>query len=81
LITALSERFDYLIIDASSVGEVADAFALAPFIDLCLFIVRYDFTEKENIHLVNDIIRHNKLPNLFMILNDTKQENGKARGQ
>jgi capsular exopolysaccharide synthesis family protein len=76
LITKLKERFDYIIIDTAPVGTVTDAFNLAPYCDRTLFMIRYNFTKKENLIFMEDIDIKNKLRNTSLVMNDAKQTNG-----
>eukprot|EP01013_Petalomonas_cantuscygni_P029882 TRINITY_DN55782_c0_g1_i1.p1 TRINITY_DN55782_c0_g1~~TRINITY_DN55782_c0_g1_i1.p1 ORF type:complete len:789 (-),score=-36.64 TRINITY_DN55782_c0_g1_i1:482-2848(-) len=76
LINQLKERFDYIIIDTAPVGTVTDAFNLAPYCDRTLFMVRYNFTKKENLIFMEDIDIKNKLRNTSLVMNDAKQTNG-----
>ena len=76
LINQLKERFDYVIIDTAPVGTVTDAFNLAPYCDRTLFMIRYNFTKKENLIFMEDIDLKNKLRNTSLVMNDAKQTNG-----
>jgi tyrosine-protein kinase Etk/Wzc len=81
LIDGLKQRFDYVIIDTSPVGQVADAFSLAPYIDLSLYLVRYQFTEKEQVKIVDDIYRKKKLKHTMIVLNDARKGGGYGYGK
>jgi len=72
LMAELRERFDVIIIDSAPVGQVADAFALAPYIDQTLYVVRYNYTTKDQIEFIDDIGRNKKLKNPMIVLNDAK---------
>lgn len=76
LINQLKEKFDYIIIDTAPVGTVTDAFNLAPYCDRTLFLVRYNYTKKENLVFMEDIDIKNKLRNTSLVMNDAKQTNG-----
>ncbi|AHM58410.1 capsular exopolysaccharide family protein [Flammeovirgaceae bacterium 311] len=81
LIDGLRQQFDYVIIDTSPVGQVADALSLAPYIDLSLYLVRYQFTEKEQVKIVNDIYRKKKLNHTMIVLNDARKGGGYGYGK
>ncbi|SMC00618.1 capsular exopolysaccharide family [Hymenobacter roseosalivarius DSM 11622] len=74
----LMRRFDYVIIDSAPVGQVADAFSLASYIDVTVFVVRYNYTPKARIDVINDIATHGKLPQALMVLNDARTENSSS---
>ena len=80
LFLGLKERFDYIIIDTSPVGQVADAFSLAPYADASIYLVRYNYTDKVQLNILKDIFENNKLKNPMIVLNDAKTENYKGYG-
>jgi Mrp family chromosome partitioning ATPase len=72
LIGQLKEQFDYVIIDTAPIGTVSDGLSLAPFVDLSLFVVRYNFTTKENLNFIREMELHTKLKKLYVVANDAK---------
>jgi Mrp family chromosome partitioning ATPase len=76
LLTGLQASFDYVLIISPPVGQVADAYALAPFIDATLYVVRYNFTSKDQLEVINDIYLNKKLNSPMIVLNNAKTENG-----
>ena len=80
LFEELKERFDYIIIDTSPVGQVADAFSLAPYADASIYLVRYNYTNKVQLNILKDIFENNKLNNPMIVLNDAKAEGFKGYG-
>ncbi|TKC03709.1 polysaccharide biosynthesis tyrosine autokinase [Pedobacter frigoris] len=71
----LRKRFDYIIVDTSPVGRVADAFSLAEFADASIYVVRYNFTNKTELGIFEDICENHKLINPMLVFNDAKKEN------
>lgn len=80
LFEELKRRFDVVIIDSAPVGQVADAFALAPFIDQTLYVVRYNYTTKDQIDFIDDIGKNKKLSNPMIVMNDAKKVMGYGYG-
>lgn len=80
LFKQLKERFDYVIVDTSPVGQVADAFSLAPYADASIYLVRYNYTDKVQLNILKDIFENNKLKNPMVVLNDAKGDNFKGYG-
>ncbi len=80
LLTDLRSRFDYIIIDSAPVGQVADVFNLAPFIDSTIFIVRYNYTIKSQLAIIADIYLNKKLNRPMVVLNDAKKKNSNVNG-
>lgn len=78
LIDKLKERYDYIIIDTAPIGKVADGFSLAPFIDVTLFVVRSNYTKKEELSIVDEIDNNQMLKPSMVVLNDVKLEKNGA---
>ncbi len=74
LIKKLKEDFDYIVIDTPPVGKVADAYSLSNYVDSTLFVIRYNYTKKEDLKIINEIKENKKLPSLVLVLNDIKLE-------
>lgn len=75
LIDELKATFDYIILDSSPVGQVADSLALAPYIDSSLYIVRYSYTHKKQLQIIDDLYKSRKLKHPMLVLNDAKKNN------
>lgn len=69
LIEEYREQFDYIVIDTAPIGVVSDSFSLNRFADMNLYVVRADFTPKKNIADATELFKHNKLKNLYFVLN------------
>lgn len=80
LIDDLSLRFDHIIIDSSPVGQVADSFSIARYAHSTLLIVRYNYSFKSQLGLLQDIYQNKKLNHPMIVLNDAKKENGHEYG-
>jgi tyrosine-protein kinase Etk/Wzc len=75
LIEGLKSAFDYIILDSSPIGQVADTLALAPYIDSSLYIVRYNYTHKKQLQIIDDLYKSRKLKHPMIVLNDAKKSN------
>lgn len=80
LLNKLKSQFDFIIIDAPPVGIVADAHLLAPFSDLCLYLVRQNFTRKDQLHIVRDLYKSGKMKKLGIVVNDINDSSGYGYG-
>ncbi|OGX90246.1 hypothetical protein BEN49_07205 [Hymenobacter coccineus] len=80
MLNVLRESFDHIIIDSAPVGQVSDVFALAPYIDATIYLVRYDFTYKSQLDIINKIAADNKLSRIMLVLNDAKKNNSQSYG-
>ncbi len=72
LMEVLKKEFDKIIIDTAPIGLISDAFALNPFIDSTIYVVRKDVTQKDSLKTIDTIYRNEKLKNTMVLLNDTK---------
>lgn len=80
LISRLEQMFDYVIIDTAPLGKVADAFALTPFADSTIYVVRQNFTRKKDLRTLQDLYQNNKVNGLMVVLNGTKSKETYAYG-
>jgi tyrosine-protein kinase Etk/Wzc len=80
LFADLRKRFDYIILDTSPVGLVADVFHIAPYADASIYLVRYNFTDRTQIAVLDDICENKKLKNMMIVFNDAKKENMRSYG-
>ncbi|WP_423149598.1 GumC family protein [Rubrolithibacter danxiaensis] len=78
LISALKKEFDYIILDTSPIGQVADAYSLVPYSDTSIFLVRYNYTLKTQLNILEDISE--RLKNPMLVLNDAEINNYKGYG-
>jgi len=70
------ENYDYILIDSSPVGLVADAFLAAKFTDITLFILRHRYSHKTTLDYVERLKNEKKLANLNIIVNGIKEQKG-----
>ena len=70
LMNDLKKEYDRIIIDTAPIGLVSDAFALNPYIDSTIYVVRNDFTKKEHLKNIDVIHKNGKLKNCMVLLND-----------
>jgi capsular exopolysaccharide synthesis family protein len=69
LIAHYRETYDYIILDSAPVGAVSDSYQLNRFADVCLYVVRAEYTHKQNIIDAEDNHTLNKLTNMYFVLN------------
>lgn len=74
----LKKRFDYVIVDTSPIGHVADAFTLAEYADSSIYLVRYNYTNKADLAIFEEICENRRLINPMIVFNDAKKENKNA---
>lgn len=66
--------YDYIIVDSSPIGLVADAYLLAPLMDTNLMIVRSEKTNKSFFKrpMLNIQLKADNMSNMYTIINDVK---------
>lgn len=74
LMEELRKQFDYIVIDAPPIGVITDAQLLAPYADVTLYLVRQNVTQKEQLRIVDDLYRSNKMKNLGIVVNDISEK-------
>ena len=73
----LRKRYDYIIVDTSPIGVVADAYALAQISDVNLFIVRNQKTNKTYYKKITAQLKADNVQNIFAVMNDVNSEDNK----
>ena len=70
LIDELKETFDYVIIDSTPAGLVADATLLIKYASFILLVCRNDYTRKDVFNDVLNLFRTNNVNNFDIVFND-----------
>ncbi len=73
LIQEAKEQFDVIVFDTPPIGVVADAFVLAPYMDIFIHLIRYNHTNKAQIARLDNLFESKDLKNLVVVINDTKR--------
>lgn len=66
----LRAHFDYIIVDTAPVGLVTDAQIVGSYADATIYVVRQDYTFKQQISYIDDLYINKKLPSMSLIVND-----------
>lgn len=64
------ERFDYVIVDTPPIAIVTDTLLIKDFIDVLVFVIRHDYSDKQIIELINNIYENNLVKSLGVLVND-----------
>jgi len=70
LIEFVREKFDYIILDSSPIGFMADALLMAHYADHVILVARNNFTMKESFTGIIAILKSNSIKNFDAVLND-----------
>lgn len=74
LIDELKQHYDYIVIDTAPVGAVSDTFLIDRVVDVSLYIVRMDYSDKRNLEYLNHIYEEKTLRRPYIIMNDIQVE-------
>ncbi|WP_316842232.1 polysaccharide biosynthesis tyrosine autokinase [Pedobacter gandavensis] len=80
LMEELKEQFDYIIIDAPPIGIVTDAQLMASYADVCIYVVRQNYTLKQQLTIVEDLQKSQKMKGLSIVINDIQATKGYGYG-
>lgn len=69
LLNELDAAFDYIIVDTAPVVPVTDAYAISPFCDATLFVIRHHYTPKVFVQRIDENNRLNHLNNIAIVFN------------
>ncbi|WDF62497.1 GumC family protein [Flavobacterium sp. KACC 22763] len=68
----LKTEYDYILVDTAPASLVTDTLLIAKNADTFVYVMRARFLEKRMISIANRFFRDKKLPNMCIVLNDTK---------
>lgn len=70
ILQELKTRYDYIIIDTSPLGLVADSYAMAEMVDINLIVARVFKTNKNFFKDFMQQIQKDEIPNVYIVMND-----------
>ena len=68
----LSGKYDYIILDTAPVGLVSDSFLVNRVADAVVYVLRVDYTQREDIGYLNSLVAESKLENVSYVVNGDK---------
>ena len=80
LLATLKQPFDYIIMDTPPLGLVTDATLLAPYTDVCFYLIRHEKTPKLYLSTVNDLNKKGIFKSINVIFNAVNYKNSSAYG-
>lgn len=69
LIEFFKRDFDYIVIDSAPLGLVTDSILMSKYADAVVYVMRDNFTEKDSITFVNNLIADSRIKNVGVVLN------------
>lgn len=72
LIDSFRSKFDYIIIDNAPTAMVTDGHIVSVLSDLNIFILRYGYSRKHEIEMINQYANQKTIENIALVVNDIK---------
>ena len=72
-IESAKTEFDYIILDNAPIALVPDGLLTSQFVDLNIFIIRLNFSRKNEVKEINKTVTINNIKNAIIVINDTKK--------
>ena len=76
LLIELYQKYDYVVLDCSPVGLVSDAYFLSKQVDVVLYIVRNEKTNKNFLKYTIKELKEDGVNNIALVYNDINLKNG-----
>jgi len=80
LLKTVKEQYDFIVIDSSPIGLVADAFIIGHAVDVTLFIVRHKYSYKTTIKFIEKLYTEKKFVRLGIVMNGIIASSGLGYG-
>lgn len=65
----LKSKYDYIVVDTAPIGVVSDAMIVSRVADAVVYVLRLDYTHKEDVAFLNNVIAEGKLENVSVVIN------------
>jgi capsular exopolysaccharide synthesis family protein len=72
LFDQLEQDFEMVIIDTPPVGMVSDGYILGNHADATIFVLRHNYTFKNQLEFIQSVYQDKKLPHMSIVVNDVK---------
>jgi tyrosine-protein kinase Etk/Wzc len=74
MVEELKKVYDVIILDTPPVGLISQSYEVLKHVDMILYVLRYNFSERSFINEVNDIRLKKGIKNLYAVLNDVSDK-------
>jgi len=72
MLESLKKKYDYVFLDCTPLDIVTDATIVSKFVDLSVFIVREDHTDRRKLRELEKTYKSGIFKNMYLVLNDSK---------
>lgn len=73
LLKSLRSSFDYVIVDTSPMGLVADPLSLSEAVDVLIYVIRLNYTKVSQLEEYEEVVQNNIFKRNFLVLNDAEK--------
>ncbi len=73
LFEKLRKKYDYIIVDSAPIAIISDTYLLNRIADNTIYVTRENYTPKEILPFINEIYEEQKLKNIAVVLNGSKE--------
>jgi tyrosine-protein kinase Etk/Wzc len=73
LINELKLQYDHVLIDTPPIRSINDAYIIAKYCDVTLYVVRYNHTSKNLLPFIQKLYSENKLPGMNIVFNGLRE--------
>ena len=80
LLKELKAQFDYILIDTPPIGIISDALEIVNDCDVCIYVIRENYTLRRHVQDLNHLLTHRKLQNLAILLNAVNYDKAEYGG-
>ncbi|MBR4989234.1 MAG: polysaccharide biosynthesis tyrosine autokinase [Bacteroidaceae bacterium] len=65
----LKTKYDYILIDSAPIGIVSDAVIVSRVSDVVVYVLRMDYSHKDDVYFMNRVVAEGKLENVSVVIN------------
>lgn len=76
----LKKKYDYILIDTPPITVVADTLLLSSYTDLCIYVVRQNYSDKRLLDIPKTLVNEKRFPSLAILFNDINLTKGYGYG-
>jgi tyrosine-protein kinase Etk/Wzc len=74
MVEDLKKIYDVIILDTPPVGLISQSYEVLKHVDMILYVLRYNFSDREFVDEINDIRVKKGIKNLYAVLNDVSDK-------
>ncbi|MFC5045352.1 GumC family protein [Aquimarina hainanensis] len=76
----LEKNYDYVVVDTAPVSLVTDTLLISALADICIYVVRENYSDKRILEIPENLYQNKRLPNMAVLLNASRNKLGYSYG-